>query len=60
MAKKPQTSPRDDAVQQADDYIMSLCEPGKMNPADAVAFLGQICDRCEAAIEALREEHDLD
>lgn len=64
MARKTKPPPKpsliDSAAQQADDYIMDLCGPGKMDPEEAVVFLERVCGRCEAAIEALREEHQLE
>jgi hypothetical protein len=63
MAKKRKTKPTppmlEQYVQQADDYIMMLCEPEKMMPLDAITFLDRVISRCDAAIEALREENDL-
>jgi len=45
------------AEQLADDYLMDLCEPKKLSPAEAVDFLERVIERCRSAIEALKEEH---
>ena len=49
-----------DALQKADDYIMGLCTPKAMSPEEAIDFLESVIDRCRGAVEALREENDLD
>lgn len=50
----------EDAAQKADDFIMGLCEPKQMGKSSAVDFLERVIARCEAAIEALREEMEDD
>lgn len=50
----------EDAAQKADDFIMELCVPKKMTPTQADEFLSRVIERCRAAIEALREENDLE
>jgi hypothetical protein len=46
------------AAQTADDFIMGLCEPKKMSPAQALDFLERVVERCRSAIEALRDENE--
>jgi len=61
-SKKPKSreSLVDAALQAADNYLMDLCEPGKMDPEQAVAFLDAVIARCESAVEALKEENNMD
>lgn len=59
MASKPKLD-LNAVLQQADDFVMALCAPEKMEPWQAKDFLGRVIDRCSAAIEALEEENNLD
>ncbi len=59
MARKP-NDVVEAAAQLADDYCMNLCAPDTMTPAQAIDFLERVVVRCESAVEALKEENDID
>ena len=46
----------DGAVQQAQDFISSLCEPRRMTQTEALEFLEQVAAGVDASMDALREE----
>jgi hypothetical protein len=47
------------AVEAADQHIQAMCVPDKMTPQEAKDFLEGVAARCDSAVEALEEEHDL-
>jgi hypothetical protein len=46
------------AIEQADELVMTLCEPSRMTPAEAIAFLEGLLDNLQGALDALHEEND--
>lgn len=44
-------------AEQADDYIMSLCEPKDMKPEEAFDFIERVIERMQMMLNALAEEN---
>lgn len=49
--------PMQSAIDQADEAVMALCTPDRMEWRDAILFLQGVSERIDGAIEALREEN---